>query len=816
MSNTMPTIEFNAPANDSLTSKNVTIEATVNANSTYAIAQIRYSINGNVWTDYSFSEAQTVNYQHVWDSTTANEEGVVYYSIEATDNIGQITTRHLRFIVDNTPPVLTIITPSEPAMGINGDYLISGTAKDWRGENFSGIVSKVTLAFDGAAEQEAIGTEEWAYVYNSLVDSDVDGFGEVELVVRAYDDCNNMREKTILLEIDQAADIPQANITYPAADSWVGGHAVFAGTAIDDDGIDKVYLRIDYDEDNHPAPPTDWVEADYSDGLWSYHINAEDIAGGDGRHRLYCYAVDINNVASEIVSVYFVRNSFVPTIWVAPGENENIRASSQITGDVWQENQIDTIKSVELMFDGAKRWERFFYGWLKSGFTINNINTNHVTFRYTPPLGILRDGICVVQIKAKDSQGREARLTRRVYLDTVAPVGSFSSPAAMSACTGATVTLRGSLHDDGPPGSVSVGSIRARARQASTGVENVIITGDRGNIDDDTIASGSLDNWTYEWEIDELDDGLYNLYLMARDRAGNIVPEVAYPLRIMHYPPQLTNVQINGEAFQAHMKLPQIFTITGNASDNIAGDPNQGLARVELHLHDDLEIIEGRTAEAICTVEENVVSKEFAIEHTNTKKANYLTVRAIDLDGGYVDVTNPVWVDIEPPREDFKYSTIGYAPLWKAKPFGFGSSVCLLLNILDDSITSGATVDLKAGSSPLSGNVLGERRFLAGDICAINLQDYQADLLYLSYTITDLSGNSTSGQKVLYRDMNMMSVDADFEITYVLSGNTVSGTASAGDKSIHSVKISTADGGVESLREVAGTANWTYTFNNVS
>ncbi len=805
ISNNLPTITFTAPLPDSENSSDVTITGNISSPISLNITNVSVKVNDGTWSQiYSGS---TLNYSlnQILDTKTITNTNEVKYYVRATDQNGNVSTNYLRFYIDNVAPVVQIDYPAQNNSRLNKIIPIRGKAFDMSSSVDEGKLSKVELLInDGVVAPYTViadGTTDWSYLYDSV---NIVNTGTVNVEVKAIDTLGNKGSTSIVLNIDQSADIPVINIAYPEPDQWVYGNVIFFGDATDDDGILSVKVRID-DE------PT--KDAVYSNGSWNFEIFTEQFVDTGYWHYLYCYAIDINGVASPIQSVRFARDNMIPNVWINPAENTAINATTIINGGAYQGNGVDVIKSVEIKITGKKSdGSDYTLNWTTNNLTVTGLNTDTANFQYNLNSSFWSNGIIDIFVRVKDSKNRESIIARRLFLDTVSPAGSFISPYENEVFTGSTVIIRGTNYDPVPSSGMLMEYIMVNGEHDYTHNTMDIITGTAPYN-----ATGSLSDWSYNWDISTLHDGLYILRLNSRDRAGNTVNNVERRLRIMHYPPSLENLTFNGLSAVDYMFLKKDVVISGNVRDDNTNDIFRGVKALEIYLSDD-QVIDSQDI-LIKTNDFPSIpeTSSFSLNCTLTHKKNYIIIRVIDRIDGYSDTAVRVCIDFDPPVQNFKYSSAGYYPLYRTTLDTYGNTLWLILDALDDTDINFSPVEIKVGTSPSNGNIMGLSSFLVGDLVKLDLKNITNSVIYIWYRITDKVGNQSEGVIPLFKDSQPPFIYCkELSDGIIESSNlTITGSATGGDKTIVSVKISDIDGSLDTLHLATGLENWSYTFSSL-
>lgn len=191
------------------------------------------------------------NWMFYLDSKTL-PDGDLKFLIMAEDEVGSSSYSFALFNIDNTPPEVSILLPTD-GMSINNQYTFIGRAKDniALAEGSISITSESQNMFEGDSRCDEdgyihlTGLEAWTF------DLDVSkwDFGKYHASIKFSDMAGNITEKSFDFFVEPRSDFPVVELDQPQSGQHLTGNVIeFYGTASDDDGIDAVYLQID----NHP------------------------------------------------------------------------------------------------------------------------------------------------------------------------------------------------------------------------------------------------------------------------------------------------------------------------------------------------------------------------------------------------------------------------------------------------------------------------------------------------------------------------------------------------------------------------------------
>lgn len=212
---------------------------------------------------------------------------------KGTDNAGTIGYFAFLYFIDNTAPDIKIISPAEKEVQ-NGVFSVSGYAKD-----INGMVSLSWQWGSESGEFDLIaGNPYWT--------KEVSSIGLVaknqKFIVTGKDVMGNVVTVTRDIPLNQEADKPVVTISNPANGLQIDGKegALFLrGIVTDDDGVAKVYYKID----NGETLSMDCEGVFYADISGAYAL---------GTHTISVYAEDKYGVKGNTVTHSFVSNGIAP------------------------------------------------------------------------------------------------------------------------------------------------------------------------------------------------------------------------------------------------------------------------------------------------------------------------------------------------------------------------------------------------------------------------------------------------------------------------------------------------------------------------
>jgi hypothetical protein len=448
---------------------------------------------------WTFSRAEgTTSWKYYFDFRSV-PDGPLRTLIKVRDQAGSESLTFALYNIDNTPPEIDILMPKD-GMTLNNKYRIVGRAKD----NIK--IDSVKLYVDGNVGSKNV-------IYGTEIEGEDEGYFETEgdnkawyfdldtryltpkdkyqLIARVRDLAGNVSEKSLNFTVDPASDLPKLVLDQPQPGQHLTGQTIdFFGTAWDDDGIDKVLVKID---------DGDFVEARGSE-LWNFSLSTVGLTPGE--HKIFVVAYEKTTAENEkqktiSLSRQFYFDEFGPVIEVkshingAPMEhrpwlmgksyfydaNVDMKLKKQIQYAKFKalkkkfrrdeekvkklEETIDQIevKPYEVAALKNKYMEKnkveSIYLSLDNGKTF----TKHIGFPSDWQIRVqtqyLIDGQHVLQIKSVTKSGLESLRYFRVAINRKAPEVIIDSPVDSDRIND-KIMVRGSANDDGEVDEVKI------------------------------------------------------------------------------------------------------------------------------------------------------------------------------------------------------------------------------------------------------------------------------------------------------------------------------------------------------------------------
>lgn len=205
---------------------------------------------------------------------TGVPEGVQTLVATAIDTDGKATEARTWVIVDHTPPILTVSSPT-PGAVLKGMVTVSAEASDENG------IKRVQLEIAGVDIGELTAPPyEWTF--------DADAYqGEFEIEVSAIDVANNKTQVQFDVEVN---GMPTIEITDPDDGDTVSELATVTASVQDDGDVEGVIFYVDgveTAEDTVSAYRMVWDTCDYPNGTYLIDAVVIDDAGQEATDSIY-------------------------------------------------------------------------------------------------------------------------------------------------------------------------------------------------------------------------------------------------------------------------------------------------------------------------------------------------------------------------------------------------------------------------------------------------------------------------------------------------------------------------------------------------
>ena len=424
-------------------------------------------------------------------------ERTVY--VRVTDNAGNRSesVSSGSFIVDNTPPKVTVTSPASGSV-VNKTISLSGTVVD---NNLTKTTTPVLLCLDGAEwktlafTSSTLDGQNWTIsgIDTTKLNNSTDS-KEFEFKVQFKDDAKNVNESLsseYKLKVDQNTDRPEIKLTNVKKTGSAISSNIVQGVISDDDGVAgnlKLYRidKADYSPASLPGSSgSKWkaVDVESGTGIWKAVLGEDE---KQGEKCWYFYVIDENGEkfctaeASQLKRPYlsdsttskednttgisFFYDTNPPEIEVSAGYDGKTFVETNIVfggADAAGKNKIHVraivteevgmaYKDPATLFVGGKKQEQ------PSGYPkcSNSKDENGIAV-YTydfAPINIsdssYKDGSLSISVTAEDSAGLSNKNMMNVMIDKTPPMVTIVSPTtSISDAVTSAVSIKGLVQD---------------------------------------------------------------------------------------------------------------------------------------------------------------------------------------------------------------------------------------------------------------------------------------------------------------------------------------------------------------------------------
>lgn len=424
-------------------------------------------------------------------------ERTVY--VRVTDNAGNRSesVSSGSFIVDNTPPKVTVTSPASGGI-VNKTISLSGTVVD---NNLTKTTTPVLQYLDGAGWKKLAFTsstldgQNWTIsgIDTTKLNNSTDS-KEFEFKVQFTDDAGNVNESlssSYKLKVDQNTDRPEIKLTNVKMTGSAISSNIVQGVISDDDGVAgklKLYRidKADYSPASLPGSSgSKWkaVDVESGTGIWKAVLGEDE---KQGEKCWYFYVIDENGEkfctaeASQLKRPYlsdsttskednttgisFFYDTNPPEIEVSAGYDGKTFVETNIVfggADAAGKNKIHVraivteevgmaSKDPATLFVGGKKQEQ------PSGYPkcSNSKDENGIAV-YTydfAPINIsdssYKDGSLSISVTAEDSAGLSNKNMMNVMIDKTPPMVTIVSPTtSISDAVTSAVSIKGLVQD---------------------------------------------------------------------------------------------------------------------------------------------------------------------------------------------------------------------------------------------------------------------------------------------------------------------------------------------------------------------------------
>ncbi|MEM4488443.1 MAG: Ig-like domain-containing protein, partial [Desulfurococcaceae archaeon] len=391
---TPPTVRITTPPNGSYVSR--TTPLTIESSDNVAVSKTILYIEGSMVAAWSGGGTFTYN----WD-TTQYTDGPKNVTVWANDTSGNTNSAYYRFIVDNTPPTVTITYPT------TDQYI--GT-------------STITIQWSGSDNYEidhyeiSIDNGPWINVglNTSYTVTLSDGYHNATVLV--IDKAGNANFDMVTFTIDTQA--PTVTITSPQTGAWFNIRNITVYWTASDtlSGIDHYEVRIDGGSWINVGTSTSYTFTNLAEGTHTVEVKAVDRAGN-----------------AQIASVQFGVDLTPPTVTITSPASGSYIPSRDVTVTWTGSDGLSGIDHYEVRCTNST-WDS---GWINAGTATSYTFVN------------LSDGQYTIYVKAIDRAANAAVDYITITVDTTPPYVHIDAPTDGAYVRG-TVTIQVTWNDANP------------------------------------------------------------------------------------------------------------------------------------------------------------------------------------------------------------------------------------------------------------------------------------------------------------------------------------------------------------------------------
>jgi len=394
----------------------------------------------------------------------AYENDSITLVYEAEDIAGNTTTSERFITIDTVDPLVSINSPGDGDI-VNGNVTFQGVVADAK-------LSLVEIKLGTNGYETMSGGYNWSKDVSSTTlisyATDLgDGTYELPVIVRATDSAGNIgldsenpaQSGSYSIIINPDTDKPIVNMTSPSNNSTLGGAILLIGSATDDDAVNNVELRIDFngdgdfndildlnddgDTDDDFETESSWVGSSYfNNGVWRHEINSlgelyksnvdsvDDVLDGNetidngatGSITVQIHAWDINLIESIVTSLNITLDETFPDInnFSVTGDPSAISGTFNLEWDV---SDNEEITSIAISYDGGLTYTDTIY----DGSGTISAHADSKTIDTGADLGLAGLSSTVnVRMKVVDNTGYQSFSNLTLNIDNIYPAGIYT------------------------------------------------------------------------------------------------------------------------------------------------------------------------------------------------------------------------------------------------------------------------------------------------------------------------------------------------------------------------------------------------------
>ncbi|HID74019.1 MAG TPA: hypothetical protein EYP43_03090, partial [Thermoplasmata archaeon] len=448
--NTPPLVDITSPDEGTIGGE-VWINATAD-DATSGIEGLDLRIDDGNWTGTDGST--------LWNSTGVSD-GDHVIEVRARDRAGNRATDTVNVTVDNTPPDISVSSPSE-GEEVKGRVNITVRITDATG------VDRVEYRIDDGTwyglnltsgdDRDGV----WKTSWNSTEVAE----GDHDITVRAIDDLGNRGNELVSVYVNNLDDPPTIEIVEPEDGSLVRQVVSLTVTATDDESVEAVRYRVD---------DGDWIDLTRNDEYWTGQWDCRGVADGD--HTLHFIAIDASD-QNATTEVNLTVDNTAPEIEPL-GPTGYVKEVIKIRVRVRDEHLRDVVYRVD-----DDEWLYMQYR--------DDVHFGYVNTSAYP------DGNHTLEVRADDEVDNVNSTSWEITFDNTWPTVNITGPSDDEVVRG-TVNITGFFEEDHP--------VSVEYRVGDKAWKEITIDGSTFNV---------------TWDSTTMGDGEASIYVRCTDRAGNI------------------------------------------------------------------------------------------------------------------------------------------------------------------------------------------------------------------------------------------------------------------------------------------------------
>lgn len=388
-----------------LVSGNAVFQGTVEDGNT--IKELSYSIdNGQVFKQIKIPKNKPLVDFKISVDTKKFPDGPAVIWFKAVDNSGSEGLYAFLYFIDNTPPDVQIIYPTEKDV-MDGKFSVAGFAKDTIG------IIDLTWTFGNKTGSIDLipGNPYWSVNLDTIGQN----IKSEKFTIKATDKTQNIVEVSKTITINQENDKPIVTISDPIVDKQVGNdEEIFVrGIAVDNDGVASVTIQLD---SNEPI-------VQETKGVFYYKLCRSDELSA-GNHKITVTATDKFGVVGNSSVVNFTTKGKAPVF--AEGTVSNSREKIAFTNgmEIHPESNATIKFNVSSQVGLVNVQSEFSSGKesvIKNEVALNNSSSYEFSFPISPASG---KGYSTIKLTATDSIGRTTEYKKIFFVTNTSVVKS--------------------------------------------------------------------------------------------------------------------------------------------------------------------------------------------------------------------------------------------------------------------------------------------------------------------------------------------------------------------------------------------------------